>query len=1045
MRLLRALGLSVGVLAATGGFVRAQASEHAAQKASPPPVGANDIFHALTQPDQPADIETLRNLRELLGKNPDRLALEQAREQLDAVLQKQEREQGSMPPALVMSSIASRIDAALTGLEEARHAPPPPPAPPPLMPKQPVWLVPALAAAAGTLAIALVASLIAMASQGTQAEDTDEIRDALAKIRRRLDDAAASAGKAQDISDTERDSAAAAVHEAAIAAGRLNGTIKEADAKLRATVEEADSRLNAAAGVAGQFEQWLEALPARLTETVATMEEAGLSRLDEAASQLASSTSVFAELALSLPATQQALQQAVAELGQSRDETVQALSALTVRAEQAGEALLAPNPAGAQSGSEQPLVAQGAEALEAGRVAMEAATARSIEAARIAASMSDMVAGQIGVVAREAKETVQAALTELSSSAELLTELSHLVFGQSIRLEDVLPRAVAAMEALPGIEQALSAAAARQPAQAQSGWGDIGTDETPDIAALQQTLEAAIETIQARGIAALDQAAARLDGSAAQAAELASRLPEAQAALTDAAATVSQAGTAQGAMWEQAVARIAVLAQAAPKVAEALAASSLALKADLSTAAEELAAGRAAVMQVTEAANSASAGLNAGATQLQAMLEATSSLPAQTAALVEAVQAVRRKPEAEEGGGPQTGELGDQAMVALASLQDMAERVQRVACRMELVLDEAASDRARAEADFRAGQAAQADGFGAVLEALAARADASLGGLPAEASALAAVSAELREDAAALSQAAERLAGGAASETIVLSAGMAQAIDTLNTACRRLEEHWARTGAAEASSGQEMASLRDETRRMLAELDGTQQTVAALAREAGSATQEAAAMLARAEHRLASAAAAAPLSNSDAHGVLALQTERLADLLDSGVHIAARLEAAAVQAVAQAADAAPSNADPSAPDRRLAGLEAAIDTVQAAAARLAQGAEAQEVALTRVTEAAAQVASLALVETAPAKAPYVSLSRLVSMATETEELQTVAESLAEAALRGEAVALTPELISQTPILLATIETSIHRLQGAATALALASDAKRKAA
>jgi hypothetical protein len=486
-----------------------------------------------------------------------------------------------------------------------------------------------------------------------------------------------------------------------------------------------------------------------------------------------------------------------------------------------------------------------------------------------------------------------------------------------------------------------------------------------------------------------------------------------------------------------------VLAQAAPKVAEALAETALALKADLSTAAEGLAAGRSAVMQATEAAHTASAGLTAGASQLQAMLEATSSLPAQTAALVEAAQAVHGRADGDDFQRQGTGEFAGDAMVALTNLQDMADRVQRVATRMEWELEEAAALRARMQADYLAGQAAQADGFGAVLDALSSRADASLGMLPAEASALAAVSAELREDAAALAVAAERLAGGAASETIVLSAGLSQALDTLNTACRRLEDHWARTGAAEAASGHEMASLRDETRRMLAELDGTQQIVATLARDAGSATQEAAAVLARAEHRLATASIT--LSNSEAHGVLALQTDRLADLLDSGVHIAARLEAAAAQAAAPAVEVERSSNDLAAPDGRLAELEAAIGTVQAAAARLAQGAEAQEVALTRVTEAAAQVASLALVETAPAKAAEVSLSRLVGMATETEQLQAVAERLAEAAMRGEAVALTPELVSQTPILLATIETSIHRLQGAATALALASDAQRKAA
>jgi hypothetical protein len=53
--------------------------------------------------------------------------------------------------------------------------------------------------------------------------------------------------------------------------------------------------------------------------------------------------------------------------------------------------------------------------------------------------------------------------------------------------------------------------------------------------------------------------------------------------------------------------------------------------------------------------------------------------------------------------------------------------------------------------------------------------------------------------------------------------------------------------------------------------------------------------------------------------------------------------------------------------------------------------------------------------------------------------------LAASVLRGETVRFPAELVSQTPVMLAAIETSIHRLRGTATALALASDAQRKAA
>jgi hypothetical protein len=178
---------------------------------------------------------------------------------------------------------------------------------------------------------------------------------------------------------------------------------------------------------------------------------------------------------------------------------------------------------------------------------------------------------------------------------------------------------------------------------------------------------------------------------------------------------------------------------------------------------------------------------------------------------------------------------------------------------------------------------------------------------------------------------------------------------------------------------------------------------------------------------------------------LAGQGERIAGLLERNEQIGERLaEAAEALTDAPARQAAGAYAEQSA---QIASkeLEAATETVQRAVQRLLESAAAQEAALGRASQAASDVARLAAAPETYAATDRIGLAGLNGLASLAECLQGEAESLAASVLRGETVRLPAELVSQTPVMLAAIETSIHRLRGTATALALASDAQRKAA
>jgi hypothetical protein len=178
---------------------------------------------------------------------------------------------------------------------------------------------------------------------------------------------------------------------------------------------------------------------------------------------------------------------------------------------------------------------------------------------------------------------------------------------------------------------------------------------------------------------------------------------------------------------------------------------------------------------------------------------------------------------------------------------------------------------------------------------------------------------------------------------------------------------------------------------------------------------------------------------------LAGLAERIAGLLERNERLAERLAEAAEATNAQAPVQPAHPVIVPAAQIDSKGLEAATETVQRSVQRLLESAAAQEAALSRASLAASEVARLAEAPAFRAGVDRMGLAGLNGLASLAETLQGEAESLAASVLRGEAVRFPAELVSQTPVMLAAIETSIHRLRGTATALALASDAQQKAA
>jgi hypothetical protein len=514
------------MIALLPGHATAQSASHAPVPVTTQPVGASEIFDALTQADAPSDLQRLRALRDSLAGNPDRQTLTDARTQLDTLLRDAERRQGEMPPALVMSGIASRIDTAMTKMEAAHPAAPLPPF------QGPPWLMPALCALSGTLAVGLAICLAALVAQGRSAEEKDEVREILTKIRRKIDDVASGTGKTRDVLSGEN---VDALHEAAGSITRLQTSAKEAETLLRTSSEAAEQRLQAAVAVASRLEVWLEDLPARLCEAIGQPEESDIGNLEASAPP--------SDRGFLLPGCLATEALAEANLANARD------------------------------------------------------------------------------------------MPESADTAALVSEMTNLSFGHALKLDDVIEHLQQAAEGLPELGRVLAEAALQLPLQvehsaavtaqfeaasqrAEAAWSQIGQFAAQS---LPERLGDMADAVTAAGIAAVDAAAAHCAEVARLAQESVATLP---VSLDGMVSTLAEAGAAQHTILADAASRLSVLADTLPETGASLAASSEALKRHVARDARREAVTRAAIGEISAAAQSARADLAATA-------EAVSAMPAQ--------------------------------------------------------------------------------------------------------------------------------------------------------------------------------------------------------------------------------------------------------------------------------------------------------------------------------------------------------------------------------------------------------------------------------
>ncbi len=514
---------------------------------APQPVGASEIFDALTQTDAPSDLQRLRALRDSLASAPDPTTLADMRVQVATLLRDAERRQGEVPPALVMSGIASRIDSAISRLESAHPSPATSPFP------GPPWLMPALAALCGMLAICLAVCLAALATQGRSTEENDELRETLGRIKRKLEDVASGARKTNESMFEFSGEAADSLQEASVSITRLQSAAKDAEGLLRTTTEAAEQRMQGAVAVASQLETWLEKLPGRLNGAIAHVE--GLDPADlEAVSKIG-------EHAILFPDFLTALQEACNEM----------------------------------------------------RTTTEALAEANLAVARFDFSGAKHIAD----------------LQEIGNSAALAAEMTNLSFGQAMRLEDVIAQLMRAADGLPDLGKMLEEAMAQLPlridhnAALAQGYG--AADARADAAwtrlnqfvetVLPDILAAMADAVTRKGIAALAAATEHCENAAKIAADV-------PAILQDAASVFAEGQATQQASLADAILRLSHLADILPEAGASLVASSEALKRHVARDTKREAVSRAAIGEISAAAQAARADLAAAA-------DAVGMMPAQ--------------------------------------------------------------------------------------------------------------------------------------------------------------------------------------------------------------------------------------------------------------------------------------------------------------------------------------------------------------------------------------------------------------------------------
>jgi hypothetical protein len=515
--------------------------------------GASALFGALAEPDRVAEIAALRSLRLTLAQPADPAALESSRAQVETLLELEERRQPEVPPAIVMSALAARIDTALAGLEQAArgaallHG----------------WQGAAVALAAATACAALGAGL-AVAGLG-RARVRDTLRaatDSLSAASARLESASVSVSGGQKAA-TEAAAAAAAAdasaRDSAAAVTRLARAARDVGSRIAAGLENMEARQATLTEASARTEAVVRDLPALIAGALETLEACGLPAIEAAVARLADGADGVAAAVVALEAgmagltsgkeMQQALEDAL--------ERVEAFSALLpdITARLAGsiaalrrEAPVASPPpreeaalaADVEPHAPAPADAIPPEAMAAQAAALEDALNRADGFARLLPDITATLAATIADARREAKEgalALAAACSDLCTSASAAAALRR-------GAEDAVGRLQAAAGATQAAaDQVVSAADQMARDAADRGRAAAAVAGLTDAAAKLRESAAALATEAESRQAVLQDWAGRAEAAVATLPAEAGQLAAAAHAMRE------DAGAIQAAAW----------------------------------------------------------------------------------------------------------------------------------------------------------------------------------------------------------------------------------------------------------------------------------------------------------------------------------------------------------------------------------------------------------------------------------------------------------------------------------------------------------------
>jgi hypothetical protein len=883
--------------------------------------------------------------------------------------------------------------------------------------------------------------------------------------------------RAQDNIAVAAETAADAAKDSALTVARLAETTLEAQARLRDWLVTADASQDKAATLANQCTRLTEILPDLLGGAVETMQARGLAVIDNSVARLRDAAETIGSAADALrdgvaASTEGVTAQVAAAMeGQNMADGLSRQCQLLT--ESLPEILI---------GAIAPIISRDKSALDS-----------FVDRLAQAASLIDesTFALQDGVAGMKVLATDHTAWNERHSaialqSQRMCTDLSNMASAAVGALEAHSEAALDSIErgtTQGRVDMEAVAASLREEVAALAAEALQHSAHEQKIDALAQQCERlardvpilasrAIEAIEARGSAALESVEGRLQDSALGVEAAAASLQESVTGLAD-----INAGTVGG--LTAALARAEGFVGLLPEITSNLAAAAANLRREAQHGAQMLEEGGTAVAQAAAASTAAAAELPRAAASLDnAAARIGAELEAAVIDVRDAASSLLAREEACNAA------LAARADAALGTLPLEASQIASVAASLRedaAALATAAWRMEAAAANQPVALATLLDGPTEGLAALCARIEEGVAGLGNTGAMLRAetgsavaklvsmvqiateevISASRGCVATAVAQSADPQAGATlswhteqlaalnarAEETVSRMALAVDALTELPAAAARLADAGVDAPRNDSTFLPEAISrLTAQTERFATLLTAGEQNELRLAMAIDTVAElpETVAL------RLAAQTPAADGSGRpEAFEQLSAQTERFAILLSAAETSAARLIVAAERVIAQPASQA--GASVTAPahgptELRLMQLEAGIAAVNLEAARLAERAEAQDQAATRVAQAALEVAA----EAAPAATArhlqqLPTLARLSGLAAETQALQAMAGTMAKTAIAGCAGGLPPDLIADAPALLAAIEVSIQQLRGTATALALASDAARLAA